>query len=288
MAHGTRVMTGLPGRRRTNRPWVRVAGAVGGAAVAATVLLPTVAWSDPVVPTTAFEAALAPITANRVTGTGAAWVTLQGDQALVQVQVQGLLDGAPHAQHIHIGAQGSCPSEAAVHDGGPSITATDGLPAYGAIGTSLTLTGGTDPADALHVDDFPTTGSYTYVRTVPVDSAVRSALTDGTAVLVVHGIDYDGSGAYDDVLGVSDLDPSLPAEATDPALCGQFRPMQMTGVPVGGAETGGGSTALTVSTAAPATGSASLPAGWAVVAGVAAGWMTVSRRLRRWLTRAAH
>lgn len=288
MAHGTTAMTGPWGRCRTGRPWVRLAAAAGASAVATALLLPTAAWSEPAAPATAFEAALAPIIANRVTGTGAAWVTVQGDQALVQVHVQGLLDGAPHAQHIHIGAQGTCPSEAAPHQGGRSITASDGLPFYGAIGTSLTLSGSTDPSAALHVDDFPSTGSYTYVRTVPVDPAVRSALTDGTAVLVVHGIDYDGDGGYGDVLGVSDLNASLPAEATDPALCGRFRLMQMTGVPVGGVETGGGSTALTGSTAAPATEPGALTAGWAVVAGVAAGWMTLSRRLRRWLTRSAH
>ena len=35
----------------------------------------------------------------------------------------------------------------------------------------------------------------------------------------------------------------LPAEATDPALCGAFTAMQMAGVPNGAADTGGGSTA---------------------------------------------
>ena len=50
---------------------------------------------------------------------------------------------------------------------------------------------------------------------------------------------------YDDVLGASELDPSLPAEATDPALCGAFTAMQMAGVPSGAADTGGGSTATT-------------------------------------------
>jgi len=39
----------------------------------------------------------------------------------------------------------------------------------------------------------------------------------------VHGVDYNGNGKYDFSQGKSDLDPSLPAEATDPALCGVLR-----------------------------------------------------------------
>ena len=38
------------------------------------------------------------------------------------------------------------------------------------------------------------------------------------------GVDYNGNGMYDFAsAGKSDLDPSLPAEATDPALCGVLR-----------------------------------------------------------------
>jgi hypothetical protein len=36
---------------------------------------------------------------------------------------------------------------------------------------------------------------------------------------VVHGVDYNGDGTYSGE-EMSDLDPSLPTEATDPALCG--------------------------------------------------------------------
>ena len=38
--------------------------------------------------------------------------------------------------------------------------------------------------------------------------------------MVIHGIDYNHNGKYDFSAGKSDLDPSLPAEATDPAACG--------------------------------------------------------------------
>lgn len=83
-------------------------------------------------------------------------------------------------------------------------------------------------------------------------------LKKGTAVLVVHGIDYNNNGKYDGVLGASELDPSLPAEATDPALCGAFAPMQMAGVPAGAANTGGGSTANQGHTTEIAVGAAAL------------------------------
>jgi hypothetical protein len=39
-------------------------------------------------------------------------------------------------------------------------------------------------------------------------------------VIVVHGIDYNHNGIYDDVLDRSELNSSLPGEATAPALCG--------------------------------------------------------------------
>jgi len=39
-------------------------------------------------------------------------------------------------------------------------------------------------------------------------------------VIVVHGVDYDHSGTYSGVLERSELNRSLPATATAPALCG--------------------------------------------------------------------
>ena len=39
-------------------------------------------------------------------------------------------------------------------------------------------------------------------------------------MIVVHGIDYNHNGIYDNVLDRSELNPSLPGEATAPALCG--------------------------------------------------------------------
>jgi hypothetical protein len=213
-----------------------------------------------------YQAALDPITANKVTGNGASWITVTGTTAQVKIQVNGLLDGVPHAQHIHVDALGQCPSVPQQHNGLPSITVADGAPLYGGIGTSLTVDGPTSAEHGLDVTHFPQTGSYTYSRTIELDPNVVANLARGTAVLVVHGIDYNANGAYDDVLGASELDPSLPAEATDPALCGTFAPMQMSAVPDGAADTGGGSTATTGS------GATSNPAGAvSVAAGAAVG-----------------
>lgn len=221
-----------------------------------------------------YEATLNPITANKVTGNGTAWVTLNGNSAEIKLQVNGLLDGAPHAQHIHVDALGQCPGDAQAkdHNGQLSVNVADGVPLYGAIGASLTTEGDTSPAAALNVAAFPSSGSYTYTRTFDLDPNVVANLQKGTAVLVVHGIDYNGNGTYDGVLGASELDPSLPAEATDPALCGAFKPMQMAGVPAGSADTGGGSTASGLSATEIAAGSA------AVLAVAGAGAIAYRRR----------
>ena len=43
-------------------------------------------------------------------------------------------------------------------------------------------------------------------------------------MIIVHGIDYNHNGIYDNVLDRSELDNSLPGEATAPALCGTLVP----------------------------------------------------------------
>jgi hypothetical protein len=192
--------------------------------------------------TWSYQAALNPVTANQVSGNGASWISVTGNTAEIQIQVNGLLDGAPHAQTIRIDAQGSCPAQA--EPSGP-ISGTDGQPLHGAVGAALTTDGDSSPAAALALSQFPAAGSYTYSRTIDLDQQVVAALRNGTAVLLVQGVDLNGTGSYDAVPGASELDPTLPAEATDPALCGAFTAMQMSGVPSGAADTGGGSTANT-------------------------------------------
>ncbi|RBY81369.1 hypothetical protein DQ239_01865 [Blastococcus sp. TF02-09] len=193
---------------------------------------------------TSYQADLASVNGSGVTGTG--MVTLDGNTATVMIEATGLLAGAPHAQHFHIAALGSCPSNGLEDDADKDgwVSVSEAAKYYGAIGSSLTLTGDTSPDSGLAVDRFPTAegGSISYNRTFEVSDDVHKAFEAGTAVIVVHGADKDGSGAYDGDIK-SDLDPSLPMEATAPAACGALDTAQMGTAPSGGAETGAGSTA---------------------------------------------
>jgi hypothetical protein len=59
---------------------------------------------------------------------------------------------------------------------------------------------------------------------IHTESEVAKAIRNGEAVVVLHGVDYNHNGMYDFAgAGASELDPSLPAEATDPAACGVLR-----------------------------------------------------------------
>jgi hypothetical protein len=54
-----------------------------------------------------------------------------------------------------------------------------------------------------------------------VPSNVAERLED--FAIVQHGVDLNGNGVYDGV--ASDLDPSVPLEATLPANCGAIEPL---------------------------------------------------------------
>lgn len=178
---------------------------------------------------------------NNSGGSGSVWGSVDGNTLDISVEVDGLLDGSPHAQHIHIGGQNNCPSPDATGNGQDgSLQVSDAIGNYGDIFVTLTNEGGTAPENGLDVDDFPTDGSYTYSRTIEVSDQVAADLSAGLGVVVVHGNDYDGSGAYDSEV-VSDLDPNLPTEATDPALCGVVEVADMT-PPEGPIDTGGAGT----------------------------------------------
>ncbi|HEV3128397.1 MAG TPA: serine/threonine-protein kinase [Solirubrobacteraceae bacterium] len=169
-----------------------------------------------------FRADALPVPTNRVTGNGSASVVLNGTTADVTLDTNGLLNGSPHAIHIHAGGQGICPqaSAARLHGGHLSISTGDGLKAYGPPQVSLTTSGDTSPDSRIDFSRYPTVGTIRYRRTLTVPQGVAGAINAGNAVIVVHGIDYNGNGIYDDVLGTSDLSKHLPGEATAPALCG--------------------------------------------------------------------
>ncbi|MFD0774085.1 hypothetical protein ACFQZ2_09125 [Streptomonospora algeriensis] len=180
---------------------------------------------------------------NDTGATGTAEVTVSGTEVTVDIETQGLLAGQPHAQHFHIGGTNTCPDMSAAGDDG-RLTTTEGAPSYGPIQTSLTTEGDTSPDSGLAVDRMPAAGddgSVSYSRTFEVPEDVASSVRAGEAVIVQHGLDYNGNGEYDlDGGGSSELDESLPAEATDPATCGR-----LMAAPEGGMAAGAGGAAGT-------------------------------------------
>jgi len=187
-----------------------------------------------------YQATLNPI--NHQTGSGMLMLTLNGDTATITESWSGLAatfnGGAyPHVQHIHIGAKGVCPTMAADKNGDGVISTTEGGPSYGGIGTTLSTKGDTSPAAGTNIKIAPAGGSTSYHRVITLDPKVVSALSDGTAVIVVHGDDPSTLSAKAQK-EKSDLVPSLPLAATSPALCGTVHAM-----PAGGVATGSGSTA---------------------------------------------
>lgn len=155
---------------------------------------------------------------------GKAVVESQGRRLHVKVNARYLAPNLPHAQHIHFGAQArhECPSVGDDSNGDFRLTTTEGAPGYGPVRVSLTTKGDTSPASVLAVDRYPSAprGNVFYERTTRTGMNVARAIRRGEAVVVIHGVDYNDNGRYDFAsAGTSDLDKSLPAEATDPASC---------------------------------------------------------------------
>lgn len=174
---------------------------------------------------------------------GRAKVLVRGDTILqVKVRARGLTPGVPHAQHIHYGDQAlnECPTLAQDANGDGRVNTVEGVPAYGPVVVSLNTTGDTTPASFLDVARFPVAdedGRIDYRRSrIPFTDVagtgyaggggtaeqIAEAVREGEGVVVIHGLDYDGNGTYNfsDPEGASELNSALPAEATDPAVCG--------------------------------------------------------------------
>ncbi|MGC5221566.1 hypothetical protein ACPW96_03085 [Micromonospora sp. DT81.3] len=161
----------------------------------------------------------------------------------IGIRARGLSPNAPHAQHIHYGEQAlnECPTLALDSNGDGRLNTVEGVPAYGPVVVSLNTSGDTSPASFLDVTRFPVSknGTYNYFRRniaftdvagtgypgaggTGTAAQIAEAIRAAEGVVVIHGNDYDGNGAYNlsDPEGASELDPSLPAEATDPVACG--------------------------------------------------------------------
>jgi hypothetical protein len=223
---------------------------------------------------TSYQAQLAAL--NHSSASGTLTISLNGSQATITEHVDGLAASFsgkpyPHVQHIHIGAQGTCPTTAADanHDG--VISTTEGAASYGAIGTTLSTSGDSSPAAGTTLTVAPSGASFDYKRTLTLDAKTMAALQAGTGVIVVHGLDpatlsKQAQGEK------SDLVPSLPLAATSPALCGALSASQMSVMPGGGADTGGGSTAGLQDEGMLALG------GGLIAAGAVAGGFALRRR----------
>jgi len=159
---------------------------------------------------------------------GVARVTVNGRELDVRVKATRLLKGMPHAQHIHFGAQArhECPTVRDDDNHDHRINTVEGQPGYGPVRVSLTKRGDTSARSTLAIGRFPAAKDRTinYHRdNIMTGRKVARAIRNGNAVVVIHGIDYNGNGKYDFGAGRSDLDPTLPAEATDPVSCGVLK-----------------------------------------------------------------
>src|SRR5215210_5766271 len=160
---------------------------------------------------------------------GQALLQKDGRKLDTKIYSTGMAPKLPHAQHIHGMAQAisECPTLAA--SGRDNlITTAEGLPSYGPIRVSLTTRGDISPASALAVNRFPvatSVGFMGYNRTFSVPDSVRKNL--GKFAIVQHGVDLNHNGRYDfRSAGRSELDSSLPQEATIPANCGVINPIR--------------------------------------------------------------
>ena len=168
---------------------------------------------------------------------GSAAVRVGATHINAMVNVTGAAAALPHAQHIHFGSQArhECPTARLDADRNFRLNTAEGVPAYGPVAVAFTTDGNTSDASVLAVDRMPVAaanGSYGYYRTgirlVPskteTAAAIRNGLLAGQGVVVVHGIDHNGNGQYDMAgAGASELNPAVPAEATDPVACGVLK-----------------------------------------------------------------
>jgi hypothetical protein len=209
--------------------------------------------SSPAQPLQRYAGSLAAVPTNRVTGSGTATVQLRGETASITLNTTGLLNGSPHLAHIHGLGLGTCPtaSSARPHNGHLTISTGDAIRLYGSTLTSFTEWGSTSGSVPNNIDmpRYPASGNIRYRRTTTVTPLAADLIRDGDAVIVVHGIDYNHNHIYDFGLGVSDLDKTLPGEATAPALCGPLHPLPGANSATSHSERGSSATTYTASLA---------------------------------------
>ncbi|TWP36043.1 hypothetical protein [Leekyejoonella antrihumi] len=223
---------------------------------------------------TSYQANLAAVSPNAPAGavSGQLMLTLNGNQATVTEHVSGLaatlptdkktltalgipvaFAGAPfpHVQHIHINGQDSCPTASADTNGDGVISTVEGQPAYGMIGTTLSVKGSTGASAATDVTVAPSGANFTYKRTFTMNQTTMTAIKNNKAVIVVHGLN-PANAPKASLTTANSLGVTLPGATkklaligTAPTLCGKLVASQMNTMPSGGVQTGGGSTSGT-------------------------------------------
>lgn len=247
--------------RKSTKHAFTVAGVATGAASMALLGLGAVAPQVAGAQTTGaktYMATLTPVPVNgQTSASGTLKLVLTGSKATITEHTQGLAKTFtgkpyPHLQHIHGLATGKCPGATVAKTG--VISTTDATPVYGKIMTALTVTPGgttgevatgktTTAKTPFTVNIAPTGTGYTYSRTVTLTATAVKAITGGTAVIVVHGLTPSTAPKAASTLKSPAPDTTLPLAASAPALCGPLVASQMSSVPSGAPQTGGGSTA---------------------------------------------
>lgn len=196
-------------------------GLVAGIGVAG-----TTATASPLEPGIQAKAQLVQLNNSGVRGISE--VTVDGRRLDVSVDARRLVKDMPHAQHIHFGAKArhECPTVRDDDNGDFRLDTAEGIPAYGPVKVSLTKRGDTSADSTLAVKRYPTApnGEIHYDREIRTTDRIARGIRRGNAVVVIHGADYNHNKRYDfRSAGKSELDPNLPAEATDPVACGVLR-----------------------------------------------------------------
>ena len=196
-------------------------GLVAGIGVAG-----TTATASPLEPGIQAKAQLVQLNNSGVRGISE--VTVDGRRLDVSVDARRLVKDMPHAQHIHFGAKArhECPTVRDDDNGDFRLNTAEGIPAYGPVKVSLTKRGDTSADSTLAVKRYPTApnGEIHYDREITTTDRIARGIRRGNAVVVIHGADYNHNKRYDfRSAGKSELDPNLPAEATDPVACGVLR-----------------------------------------------------------------
>ncbi len=232
------------------------AGAVGAAGMTLLglgVALPPVAGAATSGGSHTYTATLAPVPKNGQTGaSGTLKLVLTGTKATITEHVTGL--GAtftgkpyPHVQHIHGLAKGVCPTTSTKTTTGV-ISTGDASPTYGGILTTLSVTpGGTKATPTgANIAIAPSGGSFTYSRTITLNATTMKAIQTNNAVIVVHGLTpKTAPKAAATLKSTVPGTTKFPLAATAPAICGKLVASQVSSVPSGAPQTGGGSTAGT-------------------------------------------